>query len=77
VDLDKVEMLVIIAADEGSLLRQFHTNREFAPVNGVRANGGSMDGLSPTVAWGQLVMNSGSGGIAGRPGNVRLVFGVE
>jgi polyvinyl alcohol dehydrogenase (cytochrome) len=65
------------AADDGSLLWQFDTNREFTTVNGVRANGGSMDGPGPTVAGGLLFVNSGYGGIAGRPGNVLLVFGVE
>jgi polyvinyl alcohol dehydrogenase (cytochrome) len=65
------------AADDGSLLWQFDTNRAFVTVNGVTANGGSMDGPGPTVAGGLLFVNSGYGGIAGRPGNVLLVFGVE
>lgn len=65
------------AADDGSLLWQFDTNREFVTVNGVKANGGSMDGPGPIVAGGLLFVNSGYGGIAGRPGNVLLVFGVE
>jgi polyvinyl alcohol dehydrogenase (cytochrome) len=65
------------AADDGSLLWQFDTNREFSTVNGVKANGGSMDGPGPIVAGGLLFVNSGYGGIAGRPGNVLLVFGTE
>jgi polyvinyl alcohol dehydrogenase (cytochrome) len=65
------------AADDGSLLWQFDTNREFSTVNGVKASGGSMDGPGPTVAGGLLIVNSGYGGISGRPGNVLLVFGVE
>ena len=65
------------AADDGSLLWQFDTNREFTTVNGIKANGGSMDGPGPIVAGGLLIVNSGYGGIAGRPGNVLLVFGVE
>ena len=65
------------AADDGSLLWQFDTNREFATVNGVKANGGSIDGPGPIVAGGLLLVNSGYGGIAGRPGNVLLVFGVD
>ena len=65
------------AADDGTLLWQVDTNREFVTVNGVKANGGSMDGPGPTVAGGLLFVNSGYGGIAGRPGNVLLVFGVE
>jgi polyvinyl alcohol dehydrogenase (cytochrome) len=65
------------SADDGSVLWQFDTNREFATVNGVKANGGSMDGPGAIVAGGLLFVNSGYGGIAGRPGNVLLVFGVE
>jgi polyvinyl alcohol dehydrogenase (cytochrome) len=65
------------AADDGSLLWRFDTNREFPTVNGVKANGGSMDGPGPIVAGGLLFVNSGYGGISGQPGNVLLVFGVE
>ena len=65
------------AADDGSLLWQFDTNREFPTVNNVKANGGSMDGPGPIVAGGLLFVNSGYGGIAGRPGNVLLVFGLD
>jgi polyvinyl alcohol dehydrogenase (cytochrome) len=65
------------AADDGSLLWQFDTNREFPTVNGVNASGGSMDGPGPIVAGGLLIVNSGYGGISGRPGNVLLVFGVD
>jgi polyvinyl alcohol dehydrogenase (cytochrome) len=65
------------AADDGSLLWQFDTNRAFTTVNGVTARGGSMDGPGPIVAGGLLFVNSGYGGIAGLPGNVLLVFGVD
>jgi polyvinyl alcohol dehydrogenase (cytochrome) len=65
------------AADDGTLLWQFDTNREFTTVNGVKANGGSMDGPGPIVAKGLLFVNSGYGNIVGRPGNVLLVFGVD
>src|SRR4030095_12518807 len=65
------------AADDGTLLWQFDTNREFTTVNGVMANGGSMDGPGPIVAGRLLFVNSGYGGIVGRPGNVLLVFGLD
>ena len=65
------------AADDGTVLWQFDTNREFTTVNGVKANGGSMDGPGPIVAGGLLFVNSGYGGIVGKPGNVLLVFGVD
>jgi polyvinyl alcohol dehydrogenase (cytochrome) len=65
------------AADDGTVLWQFDTNGEFTTVNGVKANGGSMDGPGPIVAGGLLFVNSGYGGIVGKPGNVLLVFGVD
>jgi len=65
------------AAEDGRLLWQFDTNREFSTVNGVKARGGSMDGPGAIVAGGLLFVNSGYGGIVGRPGNVLLVFGVD
>ena len=65
------------AADDGTLLWQFDTNREFSTVNGVKAGGGSMDGPGPIVADGLLFVNSGYGNIVGRPGNVLLVFGLD
>ena len=37
------------AAEDGKLLWQFDTNREFATVNGVKARGGSMDGSGPII----------------------------
>ncbi len=65
------------AADDGSLVWQFDTKREFTTVNGVTARGGSMDGPGPVVAGGLLFVNSGYGGLLGLPGNVLLVFGVD
>jgi polyvinyl alcohol dehydrogenase (cytochrome) len=65
------------ASGDGTLLWQFDTNREFTTVNGVAAKGGSMDGPGPMVAGGLLFVNSGYGGISGRPGNVLLVFGAD
>jgi polyvinyl alcohol dehydrogenase (cytochrome) len=62
-------------ADE--LLWQLDTNCAFETVNGVTANGGSMDAAGPTVAGGLLIVNSGYGGTVSMPGNVLLVFGVE
>jgi polyvinyl alcohol dehydrogenase (cytochrome) len=62
---------------DGSILWQFDTNRPFETVNGVKANGGTMDGPGPVVAGGMVYVNSGYGGFVGRPGNVLLAFGVE
>ncbi len=65
------------ASSDGSILWTFDTNRPFKTVNGVDANGGSIDGPGVVVSGGMLYVNSGYGGIAGRPGNVLLAFRVE
>ena len=62
------------AATSGDLLWTFDANRDFAPINGVAANGGSFDGAGPVVADGMLYVLSGNGGFVGRPGNVLLAF---
>ena len=65
------------AAKDGAILWLFNANREFTTVNGVKANGASMDGPGPIVAGGMLFVNSGYGGLVGRPGNVLLAFGLD
>jgi polyvinyl alcohol dehydrogenase (cytochrome) len=61
-------------AATGAILWTFDTNRAFATVNGVTANGGSIDGPGPVVAGTMLYVTSGNGGIVGRPGNALLAF---
>jgi outer membrane protein assembly factor BamB len=63
-------------AESGDVIWTFDTNRAFETVNGVPADGGSMDGPGPVVAGGMLYVTSGNGGIVGTPGNVLLAFGV-
>jgi polyvinyl alcohol dehydrogenase (cytochrome) len=65
------------ASDDGTIVWQFDTNRTFETVNGVKANGGAMDGPGPVVAGGMLFMNSGYISLIGRPGNVLLAFGAD
>ena len=65
------------STNDGSLLWEYDTNREFETVNGVPAKGASISGPGPTVAGGMLYINSGYGALGGRPGNVLLAFGVE
>jgi polyvinyl alcohol dehydrogenase (cytochrome) len=62
------------ASDDGRVLWTFDTNRDFTTVNGVKANGGSIDGPGPVVAGGMLYVTAGNGGIVGMPGNVLLAF---
>jgi polyvinyl alcohol dehydrogenase (cytochrome) len=65
------------ARSDGRILWQFDTNREFTTVNGVKANGGAIDGPGPVVAGGMLFVTSGYVSLIGRPGNVLLAFGVD
>jgi polyvinyl alcohol dehydrogenase (cytochrome) len=62
---------------DGSILWTLDTNREFETVNGVKANGGGLEGPGPIVAGGMLFVNSGYGGFVGNPGNVLLAFGLD
>jgi polyvinyl alcohol dehydrogenase (cytochrome) len=62
---------------DGSILWTFNTNREFETVNGVKANGGGIDGPGPIVSGGMLYFNSGYGGFVGNGGNVLLAFGID
>jgi polyvinyl alcohol dehydrogenase (cytochrome) len=62
---------------DGKVLWTFDSNREFETVNGVKANGGGIEGPGAIVADRMIFFNSGYGGILGRPGNVLLAFGIE
>lgn len=62
---------------DGKVIWQYDANREYDTVNGVKANGASMDGPGPIVANGMLYVNAGYGGLVGRPGNVLLAFALE
>jgi polyvinyl alcohol dehydrogenase (cytochrome) len=65
------------AADDGTVIWQFDTNKAFETVNGVKAAGASIDGSPLIVGGGMIFVNSGYGGIAARPGNVLLAFGID
>ena len=60
--------------NDGTVLWDFDTARDFETVNGVKAKGGSM---SAVVSGGLLFVNSGYGHFGGMPGNVLLAFGAE
>jgi polyvinyl alcohol dehydrogenase (cytochrome) len=65
------------STNDGSVLWEFDSNREFPTVNGVRARGASMIGPGPAVAGGMIFVSSGYGAFGGRAGNVLLAFGVN
>jgi polyvinyl alcohol dehydrogenase (cytochrome) len=63
------------STQDGAVLWEFDTDREFQTLNGVPARGASMLGPGPTIAGGMLYVPSGYGAFGGRPGNVLLAFG--
>jgi len=65
------------ASDTGKILWTYDTNHDFATVNNVKANGGSIDGPGPVVADGMLYVTAGNAGFVGTPGNVLLAFSLE
>jgi polyvinyl alcohol dehydrogenase (cytochrome) len=65
------------ATDDGRVLWDFDTARDYATVNGVPARGGSLDGAGPVVATGLLFTTSGYSRNGGMPGNVLLACGLD
>ena len=65
------------SADDGRIVWDVDTKREYPTVNGVAARGGSMDGPGPVVVGGMLYVNSGYGVWGGTPGNVLLAYSVD
>jgi polyvinyl alcohol dehydrogenase (cytochrome) len=64
------------AAEDGRVLWDFDTARDFETVNGVTARGGSLDGDGTVVAGGRVYVTSGYARNGGMPGNVLLAFRV-
>jgi polyvinyl alcohol dehydrogenase (cytochrome) len=65
------------STEDGKVLWEFDTAREFNTVNGVRAKGGAIDGPGPMVVKGMVFVNSGYSRFGGLPGNVLLAFTPE
>ena len=65
------------ATGNGRIIWDVDTAREYQTVNGVKGNGGSIDGPGPLVVGGMLFTNSGYGVFGGAPGNVLLAFSIE
>lgn len=65
------------SSEDGRVLWEFNTNGQFDAVNGGKATGASIDGSPLVVGGGMIFANSGYGGIAARPGNALLAFGVD
>lgn len=65
------------STEDGRILWDYDTVRDFETVNGVPGRGGAIDGPGPVVAGGLLFVNSGYGSFGQMPGNVLLAFEVE
>jgi polyvinyl alcohol dehydrogenase (cytochrome) len=64
-------------AEEGRVIWDFDTVREYQTVNGVRAKGGALSGPGAVVVGGMLFVNSGYGRGGAMEGNVLLAFEPE
>ena len=62
------------SAEDGKVLWDFDTLKSFTTVNGVKANGGALDGAGPVIVDGTVLVNSGYPRFGGLPGNVLLAF---
>jgi polyvinyl alcohol dehydrogenase (cytochrome) len=65
------------SAEEGKVIWDFDTVRDYQTVNGVRATGGSLNGPGAVVVGGMLFVNSGYARLGSIPGNVLLAFSVD
>jgi polyvinyl alcohol dehydrogenase (cytochrome) len=65
------------SSEDGSVLWDFDTAREYSTVNGVKGRGGSIDGPGAVVVDGMVYVNSGYSRQNGTPGNVLLAFGTD
>ena len=65
------------SAEDGAILWDFDTAREYSTVNGVKGHGGSIDGPGAVVVNGMVYVNSGYSRQNGTPGNVLLAFGTD
>jgi len=63
-------------AKTGRIIWDVDTEQKFATVNGVEANGGSLDGSGAVVVDGMVYVNSGYIFAGHTPGNVLLAFAV-
>ena len=62
------------STEDGKVLWNFDSVRDFKTVNGVKAKGGAMDGAGAVVVNGMVFINSGYPRFGGLPGNVLLAF---
>jgi polyvinyl alcohol dehydrogenase (cytochrome) len=65
------------SAKDGRIIWDVDTEREYKTVNGVKANGGSLDESGPVIVGGVVYVNSGYFFQGSTAGNVLLAFSVD
>ena len=65
------------ATEDGRVLWDFDTVRDYQTANGVKGKGGSLDGAGPVIVGGMLFVNSGYARNGAMGGNVLLAFAPE
>jgi polyvinyl alcohol dehydrogenase (cytochrome) len=65
------------SARDGAVIWEFDTARDWETVNGVKANGGAIDGAGPVISNGMVFIHSGYARNGGRGGNVLIAFSTE
>ncbi len=62
---------------DGSVLWDYDTVKEYDAVNGIKAQGGALDGPGPTIVDGIVYVNSGYARWGGLAGNALLAFSLD
>jgi polyvinyl alcohol dehydrogenase (cytochrome) len=65
------------ATDDGKIIWDYDTAKEYQTTDGFKGKGGAIDGPSPVVADGMLFMNSGYGMFGQMAANFLLAFSVS
>ncbi len=65
------------STEDGSVMWEFATQRDFETINGVKGFGGGFGGAAPSIVDGMMYVGSGYAILRGSPGNVLLAFGLE
>ena len=65
------------STEDGGIVWEFDTAREFDTVNGVAGFGGGFGGAAPSIVDGMLYVGSGYAILGNAPGNVILAFGLD
>jgi len=65
------------SAQNGHIVWDVDTVKDYKTANGVKAHGGALNGPGAVVVGGMLYVNSGYAFLGGAPGNVLLAFSVD